>query len=508
MASRGRRRARAGSTGADSTTTCCRPTASASTPAPTSSADPVGCHAGGASRCAPSTAPANSPTSRSATSTARAPSKYSNPTPQHGIAPGGHVPAWTPHRRAARRVTEGVFDGLVVAQAGYRVGCAHLHLVDRAGAGSPVADADPRARRRRPDRARPRRRPGWPRRDRAASASSSATPRCTSSASPTTRTSPRSTLTRRTCHGTTTSNPTRSQTQSASIRRGPERSSIAPPSWTEAASTRASRSSTSAETEFSTDEARPAATSSPAVRSSNATTSTLRRTTSGWWYDSDTARVQTPHGERFHRAGHQRRRSIDPTATIDPTARIESGATVGPHARSAPTRTSAVTPPSAASPSSATAPGSAPTPNSVNTAGSPTGPPSNRTASSATTPPSVPDHASPRAARSSPTHASGPAPQQAAARPVAPRAAPTSPTPSRTSCASTASSTPPGSTPGAGGRRRRCALPLGSVDSTLVIGQSGRVLVSGHGDDSSDGGIQFRVRAPLDGERTHRGMEQ
>ena len=54
---------------------------------------------------------------------------------------------------------------------------------------------------------------------------------------------------------------------------------------------------------------------------------------SGWWYDQRTTLVKTPHGERIHRPGIHRDASIDPTAHVDPTARIESGATIGPRAR-------------------------------------------------------------------------------------------------------------------------------------------------------------------------------
>ena len=69
----------------------------------------------------------------------QASSKYSNPTPQHGSLPPVTFPRGTPTRGPVV-VSEGVFDGLIVAQAGHRSAALISTSSIGAGATSPAAE--------------------------------------------------------------------------------------------------------------------------------------------------------------------------------------------------------------------------------------------------------------------------------------------------------------------------------------------------------------------------------
>jgi DNA primase len=70
---------------------------------------------------------------------ARAPSKYSNPTPPHGSLPAVTFPRGAPAGGPVV-VSEGVFDGLIIAQAGHR--SAALISTSSVGAGAVSVAAD------------------------------------------------------------------------------------------------------------------------------------------------------------------------------------------------------------------------------------------------------------------------------------------------------------------------------------------------------------------------------
>ena len=69
----------------------------------------------------------------------QAPSKYSNPTPQHGSLPAVTFPRGAPATGPVV-VSEGVLDGLIVAQAGYRSAALISTSSIASATSSPVAD--------------------------------------------------------------------------------------------------------------------------------------------------------------------------------------------------------------------------------------------------------------------------------------------------------------------------------------------------------------------------------
>ena len=146
----------------DSTTTCCEPTASATTQEPTSPAGRTGSRVGEASRCAPTTAAGELAYVQVRNLDAQAPSKYSNPRPEHGSLPAVTFPRGAP-ADGPLVVTEGVFDGLIATQAGYRTAA----LISTSSIGTTTPPRSPTRSAPTPGRSdppRPRRRRRRPRR--------------------------------------------------------------------------------------------------------------------------------------------------------------------------------------------------------------------------------------------------------------------------------------------------------------------------------------------------------